>query len=244
VTTHFTDTSLPVRVCTGFLVYARAVRRRVVRWARLSRNEHRLWLRALGLLALVRIRLSLVPFDCLSQSVRDVPLGGPADNSVPVGQLVWAIRSASRLVPRATCLTQALAGQILLRRHGYPAEVHIGVTKDAAQGFQAHAWLEHQGQIVLGQLPDQARYTCLSRGPIVAPQDTPLSRTYHTVGRGEHYEQISKRRCDSVDPLWLWRPASSRVRNPFRWLSAGRRQRIWRNPPRFHFLKALAAPHK
>jgi len=44
----------------------------------------------------------------------------------------WAARMGcrrlSRYVPRAMCLTQALAGQVLLERYGYPALV--GVTKN------------------------------------------------------------------------------------------------------------------
>jgi len=43
-------------------------------------------------------------------------------------QLAWDVGVVSRYVPRATCLTQALAGQVLLERYGYPALV--GVTKN------------------------------------------------------------------------------------------------------------------
>ena len=50
------------------------------------------------------------------------------------------------------CLTQALAGQVLLERYGYPALVHVGVTKKAKNGtFQAHAWLESDGKVVIGE---------------------------------------------------------------------------------------------
>ena len=54
-------------------------------------------------------------------------------------QLAWDVGVVSRYVSRATCLTQALAGQVLLERYGYPALVHVGVTKEEGKGtFQAH----------------------------------------------------------------------------------------------------------
>lgn len=59
----------------------------------------------------------------------------------------------SNCVPRATCLTQALAGQALLTHCGYPAIVHVGVTRaeGAGNAFQAHAWLESDGKVVIGE---------------------------------------------------------------------------------------------
>jgi Transglutaminase-like superfamily len=67
-------------------------------------------------------------------------------------QLARDVRVVSSYVPRATCLTHALAGQVLLTHYGYPTNVHVGVTKAEGQGtFQAHAWLESDGKVVIGQ---------------------------------------------------------------------------------------------
>jgi hypothetical protein len=41
---------------------------------------------------------------------------------------------------------------------GHDAEVHIGVAKDAVRGFEAHAWVEHRGAILLGDDGDLGRY--------------------------------------------------------------------------------------
>ena len=60
------------------------------------------------------------------------------------------MRLASRYVPRATCLVQALATQILLGRHGHAGQVHIGVALDEKLGFRAHAWVESQGEVLIG----------------------------------------------------------------------------------------------
>ena len=53
-------------------------------------------------------------------------------------------------MPRATCLVQALSTQILLGRHGHAGKVHIGVALDPELGFRAHAWVESQGKILVG----------------------------------------------------------------------------------------------
>jgi len=63
---------------------------------------------------------------------------------------VWAVRTAARTVPRATCLVQSLAGRALLERQGRSCRLHLGVKKPEDKPFAAHAWLECEGRIVLG----------------------------------------------------------------------------------------------
>lgn len=65
-----------------------------------------------------------------------------------------AIHRALPLTLRASCLTQALAGWIMLTRHGASARVRIGVSSPQQHGFKAHAWLEAGGQIILGDIED------------------------------------------------------------------------------------------
>ena len=84
---------------------------------------------------------------------------GREDGLLQVHEIARAVRAASRMVPGATCLTQALAGQILLSRAGYDSELRIGVCRHAEHGFEAHAWLEHRGEILLGELGDLSRFT-------------------------------------------------------------------------------------
>jgi transglutaminase superfamily protein len=78
-----------------------------------------------------------------------------------VQDVVWAVRRVSRAVPGATCLTQALAAQVLLSRRGYASRLRIGVAHAPGDGLRAHAWLESDGLIVLGGAPVEA-YTPLS----------------------------------------------------------------------------------
>ncbi len=67
---------------------------------------------------------------------------------------VEAIRRALPLTLRASCLTQALAGWIMLTRHGAESRIRIGVASPQQQGFKAHAWLEVGGRVILGDVDD------------------------------------------------------------------------------------------
>lgn len=76
-------------------------------------------------------------------------------------RIAWAVGVASRYVPAATCLPQALAVRMLLRQQGHPARLHIGVAKGERGQLEAHAWVESQGGIVIGNSQDISRYTPL-----------------------------------------------------------------------------------
>jgi hypothetical protein len=66
-------------------------------------------------------------------------------------RIAWAVGVASRVVPRGdNCLVRALATGIMLRRYGHPSELKIGVMKPAGGRFEAHAWLESGGSVVIG----------------------------------------------------------------------------------------------
>lgn len=62
---------------------------------------------------------------------------------------VWAMQHAFRLAPATTCLCKAVALQRLLSRNGHASDLRIGVRLAGAE-FSAHAWLEANGQILVG----------------------------------------------------------------------------------------------
>lgn len=78
--------------------------------------------------------------------------GGMHSTPLPieVAASIWAVRHAARLVPAASCLTQAIAGQTLLLRRGLVSIVRLGVRRGESGAFEAHAWLIYDGQTVLG----------------------------------------------------------------------------------------------
>jgi hypothetical protein len=70
--------------------------------------------------------------------------------SEAVDKVAWAVKRTSRLVPGATCLTQALTAQTLLHRRGVSSTLHIGVMKSEQRKLAAHAWVVSHGRVVVG----------------------------------------------------------------------------------------------
>jgi len=82
-------------------------------------------------------------------------------DDVFVDRIVLAVTVASRYVPKATCLTQALATQVLLARRGHSVHLRIGVARSETGEFQAHAWVECYGRVVIGGADAPVRFTPL-----------------------------------------------------------------------------------
>ena len=119
----------------------------------LEREERLLVLEALAVVVAVRLGLWLLPFQELRALVSEIgqrSIGSNSSTLLPVDRIAWAVRAVSQYVPRATCLTQALAGQVLLARRGRATRLRIGVSRKSRKNLEAHAWLECDGRIVLG----------------------------------------------------------------------------------------------
>ena len=112
-------------------------------------------------LSLYRIGLWVVPFSVTRKWTMEYrsPLANIGDDEL-VTEIVRAVRLASGYVPYASCLTQALAARKLLAYYGQGADLKIGVTKSEGD-FEAHAWLEIDGRIVLGKQRVHSRYAVL-----------------------------------------------------------------------------------
>jgi hypothetical protein len=64
-------------------------------------------------------------------------------------------------MPEVKCLARALTAQILLNRQGYLPKLCIGVSKGQNGKLQAHAWIECQGQVVIGNLSNLSDFVPL-----------------------------------------------------------------------------------
>jgi Transglutaminase-like superfamily len=117
----------------------------------LDRSERLLLLKTFLLVSLASVTLRLLPFTIVQRlvEIRTVPSGRMYDRH-PIERCLWAIGVAGRYVPGTSCLSLALAGRAVLKKQGYPARIHIGVSRDHKCSFAAHAWLESQGRIVIG----------------------------------------------------------------------------------------------
>lgn len=78
-----------------------------------------------------------------------------------VERLVWAVRTAARFVPRASCLTQALALHRLLQGAGQASVLNIGIAREAEE-IRSHAWIEHDGHCWLTTSAEAGRFTALA----------------------------------------------------------------------------------
>lgn len=130
----------------------------------LSRADKLLLVRCLPVVAVTKLGLVILSYRTLKRWIPDrAPV--PADQATveELRRTAWGVRNAARLVPGATCLTQALAAQFLLARAGHRSQIRIGVAKDAEGKFLAHAWLISDGRVLLGGTSRELRrYTALA----------------------------------------------------------------------------------
>lgn len=125
--------------------------------------ERRLVLDALALVVVTRLALTTLPFRRARRVVEHWARRPGRVVWRPVaGQIAFAVTAVARYVPAATCLTQALATRALLARYGYASHLRIGVARSDSGRFEAHAWIEHEGRILVGgPAAHVARYTPL-----------------------------------------------------------------------------------
>jgi hypothetical protein len=129
----------------------------------LPAGERSLLLEAALLVPLVHALQSALPFRRWRGLLtpKRPPVHAPRGGSTPE-QIAAAVLRAQRGVPGVyRCLPAAYAGHLLLHRYGYPSVIHVGVGRDPNGDFEAHAWVECRGQILIGDLPDLGRFVPL-----------------------------------------------------------------------------------
>ncbi len=126
----------------------------------LSREERDLFRKAFFLL--IRVRLGMIFYSfprVLAWVRRQSPQPSDAIQSTPE-RLAWMIDSTGIAFPGLfKCLPRALAGFILLRSCGWEVTLKIG-TRRRRPGLplEAHAWLERDGEILIGELFGMERF--------------------------------------------------------------------------------------
>jgi hypothetical protein len=118
------------------------------KFAGYSALERRLVVKAWFAVAAVRILLWVVPYRVIERWLLTPPA---TTRGVPPADVAVSVTRAATLVPFATCLVQAIAGGWLIGREGGTSVIRFGVAKDSdTSAFKAHAWLEHEGRILIG----------------------------------------------------------------------------------------------
>ena len=79
-----------------------------------------------------------------------VPMVPPTEQTrANVRRAAQMVAAACRQLPlRCACLPRTVVLWSLLRRRGMDADVRIGVRCDTQGEFQAHAWLEWNGEVI------------------------------------------------------------------------------------------------
>ncbi|MEM9219180.1 MAG: lasso peptide biosynthesis B2 protein [Cyanobacteria bacterium P01_F01_bin.150] len=76
-----------------------------------------------------------------------------------ISTLVWAIKRSSTLpLGKMKCLGQALVLQSMMSLSGHTSKVCFGVAKGDNTQIEAHAWVEYQDQIIVGQINNMSRF--------------------------------------------------------------------------------------
>jgi hypothetical protein len=121
----------------------------LARFARLPRRDQSLLVAAASLIVAFRIALWVLPFRAVRAWVQRMGTerASPSRDAATIGS---AVEAAARRIPFSNCLSNALAGQVLMSRSGVISHVRIGVARDADGRVTAHAWVESGGRGVIG----------------------------------------------------------------------------------------------
>lgn len=121
----------------------------------LPRHEKWLYLNTAIWLLGVKVGLCILPFYRLCGWLnRNDHLNGRQADVQEIFLILQAIERISQLLAplRMNCLPQALVGYKLLRQNKFDVKLKIGVMKNPGGHLVAHAWLEYQGEVILGNL--------------------------------------------------------------------------------------------
>lgn len=134
----------------------------------LTNSDRYLQIITFTLLGLVKFGLKLLPFETLQRILVTISntnsLG--LQQSYTIDQIVEAVVRSSRYIPGgALCLPRALTTQVLMYWYDYSCELRIGVTRAKKGQFETHAWVESQGQVIIGDLTNFSRFI-----PLPIPQ--------------------------------------------------------------------------
>jgi hypothetical protein len=117
---------------------------------RVAPAERRTALRSFWLLARVAAHLQVSRLPAVLAAIDRRAARRPYRESLPAAESLRLLEAAARrLRPRPRCLVRALAGYELLRERGVDVRCVIGGRR-GGPGFEAHAWLEIEGRVLLG----------------------------------------------------------------------------------------------
>lgn len=133
-------------------------------WWSLSGTDRWLVLSAAALLATSRLALLVARPAVVRRLVDQVAPALPPSRRVgDPDRIAAAVRTAARRLPvEAACLGNAIVARAMLAANDHDAALRIGVAKDGPDDLSAHAWVERDGRVLVGDLPDLGSYRPLA----------------------------------------------------------------------------------
>jgi hypothetical protein len=130
------------------------------KWNSISGSAKIKLLHAAAVLVLVKTGLAILPFSTFRRLFHWVSRSGTNQDltSLQIEQTVWAVNTAANVLPLLLlCLPRALATKYMLRK--VPClSLEIGIEVNPDKAFEAHAWVEKGGEIIIGDWSDSVSY--------------------------------------------------------------------------------------
>lgn len=140
--------------------------KKIQKFLHLNLNEKYLLIGTFLVLSSIRVGFLFLKFPLLQEMLNRISefhFSTSTKSAVSIERIVWCVEVSTQLSPGgAKCLARALTVQTLMKQQGYDPVLKIGVIKNSTEEFKAHAWIEHQGTVVIGgDLPDLDQYNSL-----------------------------------------------------------------------------------
>src|SRR5277367_1141097 len=124
-------------------------------------EDRNLLIRAAFLLRFIRRGLDVLGYATVRRTLCAISrpeADTPSESAEEIDRVIWAVRTAGAKVLRENpCLAIAMATHWLLRWRGVPTDLRIGVARGGIVNLEAHAWVERNGRILIGEPPSLDR---------------------------------------------------------------------------------------
>jgi hypothetical protein len=125
--------------------------RRLAKFFRLSFSDQRLLMRAVLAVVSAKLAIRTLRLPAARAAVKRLERLGWVVRPARAERIVWAVETAGGAIPgMKNCLVQAVAAEAMLIRAGHPCELRIGAAKNGPRELIAHAWLESEGRVLIG----------------------------------------------------------------------------------------------
>ncbi|NHN63625.1 lasso peptide biosynthesis B2 protein [Haloarcula sp. JP-Z28] len=139
------------------------MRTRLREFRALSRAQKLLLCEAVALIVASKVLLTVVGLEDAERCFGTLSQFLPCHRQPEAPKSVrWAVLTAgSRLPGTYDCLERALTGSTLLEASDFPHCLRFGVDTQS-DTFEAHAWVESNGDVLIGDVDDFGRFRALT----------------------------------------------------------------------------------